>query len=162
MSSGSRAGSTVFKPKRGGISTTNTCWDGPPPIANHNPNQQHNGGGNNYPQNSTQMNKGNGHALPLPTQPWSSRPISNLLATRKTQDCWLLYKTPLTIASCQCQVQIPVKGQTISRSMMSETGTRTDPTQISNKQTSSKGVFDLPNTYKFNPFCDVLDSLFSI
>ncbi len=30
---------------------------------------------------------------------------------------------------------------------MSETGTRIDPTQISNKQTSYKSVLDLPNTY---------------
>jgi hypothetical protein len=51
------------------------------------------------------------------------------------------------IAPCQCQVKIPVQGQRISRSKMSETGTRKDHTQISNKQISCKGVLDLPNMY---------------
>ncbi len=114
---------------------------------NPNSNRQLDGGESNEPQNPTQMNKGNRHMLPLAMQLRSPRPISNLLATGKTQHCGLFYKTPLTIAPCQRQVQISVKGQRISRSKKSETGTRTDPTKISNKQTSYKGVLDLPNTY---------------
>ncbi len=147
IGSRSRAGSSVIKCKRGGIFTTNTCQNGPPTTKNPNPNWQLNGGGSNQPQNPTQINKINGHALPSATRPQSPRPILNLLATGKTQHCGLFYKTPLTIAPCQCQVWISVKGQRTSRSKKSETDTRTDPTKISNKQTSYKGVLDLPNTY---------------
>ncbi len=59
----SRAGSSVFKHKRGGIFTTNTHSDGPPTTTNPNPNQQLDSGGSNSPHNPTQTNKSNRHAL---------------------------------------------------------------------------------------------------
>jgi hypothetical protein len=48
----------------------------------------------------TQTNKSNGHVLSLAMQPRSPRPISNLLATGKTQQLGLFYKTPLITAPC--------------------------------------------------------------
>jgi hypothetical protein len=124
---------------------TNAHQDGPPATTNPNSNQQHNSGGSDQPQNSTQTNKSNGHVLPLATQPRSSRSISNLLETKEKQYCQLFYKTPCTIAPCQCQVRILVQSQRFSRSKMPETGTRIHHTQISNKLISYKGVLDLPN-----------------
>ncbi len=70
--------------------------------------------------NPTQMNKSNGHAIPLATQSGGARTIQNLLAPGKNEPSGLFHKTPFTHSPCQRKIRIFDQSQGLSGNKTSE------------------------------------------